>query len=263
MLRGKSDKDGQDQTTEEVELTLTELQRRRIAGEARRAAREATAQWALEHLPHRSAPPNVQVVAAWLMTLRDLQDFHANVLREGSVDRINASVELHWGGSVSRKRLSGGRIHRMFGPKEMSGSFEDSMLVLARAFCNYSASDEIHEIRESNWMILVPVVSDREGITDRIYVHKAQRGSVIEQAVREMRSLGELFARDEEAREGRRQHGRQLMDRQLAIAVAGALGHQRSLKQVYDKTYAETFEARRAEILDGGQPKKSRRPWRR
>lgn len=262
MLRGRRNTEG-DSTTEEVTPTLSELQRRRIAGEARRAAREATAQWALEHLPHASAPPNVQVVAAWLMTLRDLQEFHANVLRSGGVDRINASVELHWGGSVSRGRLSGGGIHRMFGPKELAGSFEDSMLVLGRAFCNYSSSDEIHEIRESNWMILVPVVSEREGIVDRIYVHKAERGSVIQQAMREMRALSEIFARDEETREGRRQHGRQIMDHRLAIAVAGALGHQRSLKEVYDRTYKETFETREAEQLGQKSAGKPARSWRR
>lgn len=255
MLRGKRNKDADDQTTEEAVPVLSELQRRRITGEARRAARDASAQWALKHLPHSSAPPNVQVVVAWLMTLRDLRDFHENVLRSGSVDRINASVQLHWGGSVSRGRLSGSAIHRMFGPKEMSGSFEDSMLVLGRAFCNYTTSDEIHEIRESNWMILVPVVSSGEGITERIYVHRAQRGTVVQQAVREMRVLRDIFARDEEVRADRHRRGQQIMDHELAIAVAGALGHQRSLKEVYDKTYKETFEVRETEVL-GGKPEK-------
>lgn len=255
MLRGKGNKEGDDQTTEEVVPTLSELQRRRITSEAKRAAREATAQWALKHLPHSSAPPNVRIVASWLMTLRDLQDFHARILRDGGEDRINASVELHWGGSVSRGRLSGGGIHRMFGLRELAGSFEDSMLVLGRAFCNYSQSDEIHEIRESNWMVLVPVVSDREGITERIYVHKAQRGTVVQQAMREMRALGEVFSRDAEVRADRHRRGQQIVDHELAIAVAGALGHQGSLKGVYDSTYKEVFEAREAEVL-GDKPKK-------
>jgi len=259
MLRGERNRDSDDQTTEEAVLALSELQRRRITSEARRTAREATAQWALKHLPHSSAPPNVQVVVAWLMTLRDLRDFHANVLRSGSVDRINTSVQLHWGGSVSRGRLSGSAIHRMFGPKEMSSSFEDSMLVLGRAFCNYTASDEIHEIRESNWMILVPVVSSGEGITERIYVHRAQRGTLLQQVVREMRVLRDIFARDEEVRADRHQRDQQIMAHELAIAVAGALGHQGSLKEVYDKTYKETFEAREAEALGSKSKKRFRR----
>lgn len=240
---------GQPASTEPKEPRLNELQRRRIINEARQAGQSAMANWAAEHLPHSDAPRNIQVVASWLMTLRELHDFHQRVLRGGSSESISGSVELHWGGQVRRKLLEGGSIHHLFNPSELKGSFEDSALVIADAFCDYSSSDEIHEIRGSNWMLLVTVVTHGGSIEQRRYVHKAERGSLKGQLSRELNSLGEVFVRDDQERERRKTRLRERMDAELAIVVADALGHSKSLKRVYDAAYEATFEEKEADVL--------------
>lgn len=248
--------------TEPEEPKLSDLQRRRIMSEAKQAALLAMATWALEHLPHESAPRNVQIVASWLMTVRGLRDFQQQVLKDGGPEHITGSVELHWGGKATRKSLEGGNLHHLFNASELAGSFEDAALVVARAFCGYTDSDEIHEIRGSNWMLLVTTVASGGVITPHKYVHKAERGSIGEQVGRELRSLGDNFARSDVERQRRRSQFREEMDGRLAIMVADALGHGKDLKGVYDTTYKEVLEEKEADALRE-QAEGTRRRWRR
>jgi hypothetical protein len=241
--------DAKSADAESDEPKLSELQRRRIVSESKQIGRTAMAEWALDHLPHSSVHRNIQVVASWLMTLRELREFHRRVLEKGGNEHISGSVELHWGGKLNRGTLDGGSVHHLFNPAELAGSFEDSALIIAYAFCDYSTSDEIHEIRGSNWMLVATVVSRSGAVVPRRYVHKIERGSIKQQVGRELLSLGEIFTRDDETRERRRGRQRELMDTDLAIMVADALGHGKELKRVYNAAYDEAFAEKEADAL--------------
>jgi hypothetical protein len=249
--------------TPEEAPKLTEREKHQVEKVAKRAGEVAAAEKARELMPYSDQPPNIQKVAAWLLTVKGLEEFHKRTLHHGSSERVMSSVELWWGAQMRGKTLQGGVIHAMFSPDDLGGNFKDCVLRITRAFCNYTQSDEIHEIRGQNWALRAPSVAVSGGAqVERTFAYKQERG-VFGDQIRQVRDLGYLFTKD---KEGRRDDEERRLNDQLAIKVAAALGHSRAIRDARDEAYEQTRDDETKRLLDDEKRPRSRirpsRPWR-